>query len=132
MTWNFPYRPWYQPSTNISALQLRCRAWYGSLGLIPGPIWKMSCNNLLLLYSYNFNPIKNTYLRHMIVLYFSRIVQPKAVYFPYWTSNTEKIRLPVAHYVREVTRWFLFSASKQNKQLFMIITNIINKYFLIS
>jgi len=22
---------------------------YGSLGLIPGPIWKMSCNNLLLL-----------------------------------------------------------------------------------
>ena len=32
----------------ISALQLRCRAWYGSLGIIPGPIWKMSCNNLLL------------------------------------------------------------------------------------
>ena len=32
----------------ISALQLRCRAWYGSLRLIPGPIWKMSCNNLLL------------------------------------------------------------------------------------
>ena len=34
----------------ISALQLCCRAWYGSLGLIPGPIWKMSCNNLLLLH----------------------------------------------------------------------------------
>jgi hypothetical protein len=33
----------------ISALQLRCRAWYGSLGLIPGPIWKMSCKH-----SYNF------------------------------------------------------------------------------
>jgi hypothetical protein len=32
----------------ISALQLRCRAWYGSLGLIPRPIWKMSCNNLLI------------------------------------------------------------------------------------
>ena len=32
----------------ISALQLCCRAWYGSLGLIPGPIWKRSCNNLLL------------------------------------------------------------------------------------
>jgi hypothetical protein len=32
----------------ISALQLRCWAWYGSLGLIPGPIWKMSFNNLLL------------------------------------------------------------------------------------
>jgi hypothetical protein len=31
----------------ISALQLRCWAWYGSLGLIPGPIWEMSCNNLL-------------------------------------------------------------------------------------
>jgi hypothetical protein len=35
----------------ISGLQLRCRAWYGSLGLIPWPIWKMSCNNLLLLTS---------------------------------------------------------------------------------
>jgi len=22
------------------------RAWYGSLRLLPGPIWKMSCNNL--------------------------------------------------------------------------------------
>jgi hypothetical protein len=33
----------------ISALQLCCRAWYGSLGLIPGPIWKMSCNNLLII-----------------------------------------------------------------------------------
>ena len=32
----------------ISALQLRCRAWYGRLGLIPRPIWEMSCNNLLL------------------------------------------------------------------------------------
>jgi hypothetical protein len=32
----------------ISALQLRCRAWYGSPGLIPRPIWKMSCNNLLI------------------------------------------------------------------------------------
>ena len=32
----------------ISAFQLRCRAWYGSLGLIPGPIWKKSCNNLLI------------------------------------------------------------------------------------
>jgi hypothetical protein len=33
----------------ISALQLCCRAWYRSLGMIPGPIWKMSCNNLLIL-----------------------------------------------------------------------------------
>jgi hypothetical protein len=45
MTWNFPYRSCYQPRP-ISALQLCCRAWYGSLGLIPGPIWKTSCNNL--------------------------------------------------------------------------------------
>ena len=36
----------------ISALQLRYRDWYGSLGLIPGPIWKMSCNNLLILSYY--------------------------------------------------------------------------------
>ena len=33
----------------ISALQLRCWAWYGCLWLIPGPIWKMSCNNLFVL-----------------------------------------------------------------------------------
>jgi hypothetical protein len=32
----------------ISALQLRCRVWYGSLRLIPGPTWKMSYNNLLI------------------------------------------------------------------------------------
>jgi hypothetical protein len=30
------------------SLQLGCRAWYGSLWMIQGPIWKMSCNNLLL------------------------------------------------------------------------------------
>ena len=47
MTWNFPYRPSYINPRPISALQLLCRVWYGSLGLIPGPIWKMSCNNLL-------------------------------------------------------------------------------------
>jgi hypothetical protein len=40
----------------ISALQLRCRAWYGSLGLIPGPIWKMSCNNLLIWWMFSTNP----------------------------------------------------------------------------
>jgi hypothetical protein len=32
---------------NISPVELRCRAWYGSLVLIPGLIWKMSWNNLL-------------------------------------------------------------------------------------
>jgi hypothetical protein len=39
---------WRKIRIFVSALQLRCRAWYGSLGLIAGPIWKMSCNNLLL------------------------------------------------------------------------------------
>ena len=34
-------------SSLVSALQHRCQARYGSLGLIPEPIWKMSCNNLL-------------------------------------------------------------------------------------
>jgi hypothetical protein len=34
-----------------------------------------------LLYSYNFNPINNTHLRHVTVHYVSRIVQPKAVFF---------------------------------------------------
>jgi hypothetical protein len=32
----------------ISVIQLHCRAWYWSLGLIPGSIWKMYCNNLLI------------------------------------------------------------------------------------
>ena len=41
-----------------------------------------------LLYSYNFNPVKNTHLRHVTVHYFSRIVQPETVFFPYWISNT--------------------------------------------
>jgi hypothetical protein len=34
MTWNFPYRPGINLRP-IPALQLRCRAWYGSLGLTP-------------------------------------------------------------------------------------------------
>ena len=68
-----------------------------------------------LLYSYNFIPIKNTHLRHVTVHYFSRIVQPEAVFFPYWTSKTVFLR--IVHYVREVTRWFLSSASK----LFLIV-----------
>jgi hypothetical protein len=68
-----------------------------------------------LLYSYNFNPIKNTHLRHVTVNYFSRIVQPEADFFPYWTSNMFFFR--IVHYVREVTRWFLSSASK----LFLIV-----------
>jgi hypothetical protein len=38
-------------------------------------------------YSYNVNPIKNTHLRHVTVHYFSRIVQPEAVFFPYWYNS---------------------------------------------
>jgi hypothetical protein len=45
--WKFLFNATYTFELPISALQLRCRAWYGSLGLIPGPIWKMPCNNLL-------------------------------------------------------------------------------------
>ena len=44
-------------------------------------------NMIFLLYSYNFNPIKNTHLRHVTVHYFPRIVQPETVFFPYWTSR---------------------------------------------
>jgi hypothetical protein len=38
----------------ITAFKLRSLAWYGSLMLIPGMIWKMHmpCNNLLLLYTW--------------------------------------------------------------------------------
>ena len=76
-----------------------------------------------LLYSYNLNPIKNTHLRHVTVHYFSRIVQPEAVFFPYWMSN--KFFFRIVYYVREVTRWFLSSAGK----LFLIlIYNQINLF----
>jgi hypothetical protein len=34
---------------------------YGSLGLIPGPIWKMSCNNLLVLHTEQ-NSCPNIYI----------------------------------------------------------------------
>jgi hypothetical protein len=52
----------------------------------------------------------------------TRIVQPEAVFFPYWTSNTFFLR--IVHYVREVTRWFLSSASK----LFVIVICNRKKY----
>ena len=78
----------------------------------------MNIRQDVLLYSYSFNPIKNTHLRHVTVHYFSRIVQPEAVFFLYWTFNTGFFR--IVHYVREVTRWFLSSASK----LFLIVTTI--------
>jgi hypothetical protein len=78
-------------------------------------IWLQTCyhhkdsNNNRLLYSYNFNPVKNTHLRHVTVHYFSRIVQPEAVCFPYWTSNTFfffvlYIIYPVLH--NYYTAWF--------------------------
>jgi hypothetical protein len=54
-------------------------------------------NNLLLLYSYYFNPIKNTHLRHVTVHYFSVLYNRKPYFFR------------IVHYVREVTRWFLSS-----------------------
>ena len=46
----------------------------------------------LLLYSYNFNPIKNTHLRHVTVHYFSVLYNRKPYFFR------------IVHYVREVTR----------------------------
>ena len=52
---------------------------------------------------------------------FPVLVQPEAVFFPYWTSNTGFFR--IVHYVREVTRWFLSSASKL---ILIVIYNQIN------
>ena len=70
-----------------------------------------------LLYSYNFNPIKNTHLRHVTVYYVSRIVQPEAVFYP--------VFFRIVHYVKEIARWFLSSASK----LFLIVNyNQINLF----
>ena len=76
-----------------------------------------------LLYSYDFNPIKNTHLRHVTVYYVSRIVQPEAVFYPYCTSNAFFFR--IVHYVKEIARWFLSSASK----IFLIVNyNQINLF----
>ena len=65
---------------------------------------------------YNCNPIKKAHLRHVTVHYFSRILQPEAVFFPYWIIQYGFF-FRIVHYVREVTRWFLSSASK----LFLIV-----------
>ena len=73
------------------------------------------CNNIVLLYSYKFNPIKSTHLRHVTVHYFSRIAQPESVFFR--IGHPRRFFFRIVHYVREVTRWFLSSASK----LFLIV-----------
>ena len=44
--WLFALKYPYFPPNSTSGIW----AWYGSLGLIPWPIWKMSCNNLLILF----------------------------------------------------------------------------------
>ena len=59
-----------------------------------------------LLYSYNLNPIKNTHLRHVTGSRIFSVLDVQYVLF-----------FRVVHYVREVTRWFLSSASK----LFLIV-----------
>ena len=75
-------------------------------------------NNLLSLFNYNFNPIKNTHLRHATVHEFSRIVQPAgSCIFSVLDVPISLYFSRIVHYVREVTRWFLSSASK----LFLIV-----------
>jgi hypothetical protein len=62
----------------ISALQLRCRIWHGSLGLIPGPIWKMSWNNLLILtlkQKYNYRLIHGHFHIGLVII-------PRPPYWP--------------------------------------------------
>jgi hypothetical protein len=88
----------------ISALQLRCRAWYGSLGLIPGPIWKMSCNNLLLLmvicidkHSYCESHILNHLTSSMTIIY-------NTTFRWYLFSSTTII-------YNTTFRWYLFSST---------------------
>jgi hypothetical protein len=44
--WLFALKYPYFPPNSTSGIW----AWYGSLRLIPWPIWKMSCNNLLILF----------------------------------------------------------------------------------
>ena len=52
----------------------------------------------------------------MTVHYFSRIVQPEAVFF-FRIGRPIRFFFRIVHYVREVTRWILSSASK----LFLIV-----------
>ena len=99
----------YQVS-NIGLLHEYCTEQYIISHKLASAIWYILRDNIhaiTLLYSYNFNPIKNTHLRHVTVHYFSCIVQPEAVFFPYWTSRRPiRFFFCIVHYVREVTRWF--------------------------
>jgi hypothetical protein len=70
--------------------------------------WK---NNSLLLYSYNQKHPFKTCDRTL----FFPLCTPGAIFFRYLMSNTVVFR--IVHYVREVTRWCLSSASK----LFLIV-----------
>ena len=78
------------PHSCLVSLSFSQRKPYFILFMPNAQLCQDSNNNrlLTLLYGYNFNPIKNTHLRHVTVHYFSRIVQPEAVFFPYWTSKT--------------------------------------------
>jgi hypothetical protein len=68
-----------------------------------------------LLYSYNFNPIKNTHLRHVTYIIFPVLYNRKPYFFR--IGHPLRFFFRIVHYVREVTRWFLSSASK----LFLIV-----------
>ena len=79
------------------------------------------------LYNYNFNPIKNMHLRHVIVHYFSRIVQPEAYFFRIGRPDKSvffSYYFRIAHYVREVARWFLSSGACINGGTFNVNINL--------
>ena len=63
------------------------------------------CNNIVLLYSYKFNPIKSTHLRHVTVHYFSALYNRKPYFFRIGRPDKSVFfRIVHVHYVREVTR----------------------------
>ena len=66
-------RLWHAIFHMVPGISLRCRAWYGSLGLIRGPIWKMSCNNLLVIKK-KVKYVVYTYYQFMVLFCFSIVV----------------------------------------------------------
>ena len=57
----------------------------------------------ILLYNYDFHPIKNTHLRHVTVHYFSVLYNQKRI-FSVLDVPINPYCFRIVHYIREVTR----------------------------
>jgi hypothetical protein len=58
------------------------------------------CNNIVLLYSYKFNPIKSTHLRHVTVHYLRIIIECSTIYTSSRKQTTKINKLLPLHNVQ--------------------------------